>query len=316
MRSLPAVLPLLLAVALPARPDEPPPEAVLADLPFLEHPEPSRIVIDLAPPDARRSLRFLVATGASHSVATPRAARELGIQVRRIKHDPYRRATLLGRDVQLWVDARSSDTASKTGWEYAMLGGQFLAEYVLELDFHARRVRLLDPERYRVPEETGADDEAVLPLVMRMNRPAVEIDLNGERSLLMIVTGAPPPLVLSGAMAERAGVARVDGPKLRAGSVLGPVGGELGRVEELRLGDLVVEDVPAFVSPRGWYNLAMPGESAIGFELLEHFQVRIDYPRRRVWLKRAPTAPKRFMGREYETFEDLLEQPEPAEPAT
>jgi len=158
-----AVLALAIAVAPAARAGEPPPEAVLADLPFLDFPEPHRVVVDLAPEGNARALRFLLDTGASHNVATPRAAAEFGIRVRRYKRDPYRRKTALGRDVQIHVDTRSSDTASRTGWEYALLGGDFLGQYVLELDFRGRRVRFLDPKRYEAPSNPGRRARASCP---------------------------------------------------------------------------------------------------------------------------------------------------------
>jgi predicted aspartyl protease len=65
-------------------------------------------------------------TGASKSVLTPRVARQLGVSVRRTKNTPYRRATRLGRDLSFYIDTRRTDTASRTGWEYGFLGGEFL----------------------------------------------------------------------------------------------------------------------------------------------------------------------------------------------
>ena len=303
---------LALAVAAPALARDPASEAVLADLPFLDYPEPHRIVVDLAPEGASRALRFIVDTGASHSVATPRAAAALGIRVRRQKRDPYRRKTLLGRDVQIAVDTRYSDTASRTGWEYALLGGQFLAEYVVELDFRARRLRLLDPDRFEVPESVDAADEAVMPLVLRMNRPAVELLVNGRPTLAMIDTGAQPALILSGKSADTAGVPAGSAPRFQSGSAVGPMLSELRRVDELKLGSFTFTDLRAVVNPHGWYNQVTPGGSVVGYELLERFLVRIDYERRRVWLKRNPDAPSPTAGK---PRADLDGAPPPAEPA-
>lgn len=57
-------------------------------------------------------------TGATFSVFTPLFVRSLGVTVRRTKSTPYRRATKLGRDLQFFVDTESSDTGSRTNWEY------------------------------------------------------------------------------------------------------------------------------------------------------------------------------------------------------
>jgi len=192
-----AILAALLAVAPLSRASEPPPEAVLAELPF-EAGESNRVIIDLAPEGSAKPFPLFLDTGADWSVLTPRMARDLGVKVRRLKNDPYRRETRLGRDLQFWIDDRSSDTASKTGWEYGLLGGQFLAEYVLEIDFPARRVRFLDRRRYEVPEQTDAPDEAVLPVKLVSNRPAVEIGVEGRPILVMLDTGAPPTATIQG----------------------------------------------------------------------------------------------------------------------
>lgn len=296
-------------VALPvaAGADEPTPEAVLADLPFLEYPEPHRVVVDLAP-EGSRPLRFIVDTGASHNVATPRAAKELGINVRRHKRDPYRRKTLLGRDVHVLVDTRSSDTASRTGWEYALLGGQFLAEYVVEFDFAQRRMRLLHRKRYEVPERTEAPDELVLPLSMRSNRPGVKLEIEGKPTLLLLDSGAPPPVVLSGKVAEAVGMDPTRGPAFESRGVLGSTMAELRWIKSLAIGRFTFTGVPAVVHPKGFYNQAMQNDSLIGYELLSMFTVRLDYPRRRLWLKQRPDAELTFAGHRFDGLDDLLEK--------
>jgi predicted aspartyl protease len=296
-----------LVFALAARADDPPPEALLADLPFLDFPEPRRVVVDLAPEGHARALRFMLDTGASHSVATPRAAAALGIRVRRHKRDPYRRKTALGRDVQIYVDTASSDTASRTGWEYALLGGDFLGRYVLELDFAGRRVRFFDAGRWAVPESLDEPGQAVVPLHVRSNRPGVSLELNGTRRIVLVDTGAPPPLVVSGKFATDAGLPPNDFPHFRSLSALGPMDSELRRVETLGLGPFVFSGVPAVVNEHGWYNLGVSSDSVIGYELLAQFsRVRIDYPHRRMWLELNPDAEITFEGRSFDHFEDLF----------
>jgi len=310
-RSLP-VAALAIALALPASAGEPPADAVLADVPFLEFPEPRRVVVDLAPEGNSRPLRFLVDTGATHNVATPRAAAEFGISVRRHKFDPYRRKTVLGRDVQIYVDTRSSDTASKTGWEYALLGGDFMGRYVIEFDFAGRHMRFLDADRYRVPESVDVAGQAVVPLQVRNNRPGVALELNGSSRIVLVDTGAPPPLIVSGKVAEDAGLPANDLPRFRTGTVLGPMSSELRFVETLALGPFVFSGVPAIVAQRGWYNQAMSNDSAVGYELLTQFsRVRIDYPRQRMWLERDPDAVLTFQG---EPVDALGDRATPGEP--
>ena len=123
---LPNVVALLVFVfALSAAAGEPPADALIGELPFLVEPNASvnRIFVNLAP-EGRRELRMMLDTGAAPNVLTPLYARSLGILVRRNKSSPYRRSTVLGRDLQFWIDTRSSDTGSKTGFEYGLLGGE------------------------------------------------------------------------------------------------------------------------------------------------------------------------------------------------
>ncbi len=229
---------------------------------------------------------MLLDTGASFSVATPLAARALGVRVRRAKQTPYRRRTLLGRDLQFTIDTSSSDTGSKTGFEYALLGGNFLAEYVVEIDFPSRRVRFIDRKRYRVPESVEGPDEAVVPLEIVGNRPGLYVEFNGEKTLVLLDTGAPTAVLMSGELAKRASISHEPGPGLRAGSVLGPVRIERGMARSLRLGPFEFEDVPVEVAPRGFYNLGFPGDALLGYEMLAGFVLRLDYPRERLWLRR------------------------------
>lgn len=282
----------------PTRSADPPSDAVLAELPFLASDEPNRIVVDLAP-DGDTPLRLLVDTGAAASVLTPRYARKLGVSVRREKGTPYRRETRLGRDLQFWVDIQSSDTASKTGWEYGLLGGTFLREYVLELDFARRRIRFLDPERYRVPKKVDAENEAVLPLQIVGNRPIVDAAIGGEAVHLLLDTGAWQTGVLSGETARTAGLeaARLSG--VRAGSVWGPVDVEFAEAPSLRLGPFELTRVPLLVAPKGWYNQGSSTDSLLGYDVLAQFTVRIDYPHRRLWLRRRADVELTYAGVPY-----------------
>src|SRR5262245_59957801 len=219
-----------------------PPEAVLAELPFLDSPEPNRIVVDLAPEGSAKPLRLMLDTGASQAMLTPRAARELGVQVRRTKQDAYRRPTRLGRDLQFYIDVASSDTGATTAWNYGVFGGQFLSEYVLEIDFPARRVRLIDPKKFSVPATVSAEGEAVLPVRMVSQRPGVEVEVNGAKSLLMLDTGSTGT-VISGKVAQRAKLTSAPAEGLSSGMVLGPMEVELGEARSLRIGPFEFSDL-------------------------------------------------------------------------
>jgi predicted aspartyl protease len=277
---------------------EPPAEAVVGDLPFQNGDEPNRILLDLAP-EGGTPFVMMLDTGASESILTPLMARRLGVTVRRQKSSPYRRATRLGRDLQFWIDTQSSDTGSKTGWEYGLLGGDFLDHFVVELDFPGRRVRFLDPKKYRVPERVDAPDERVLPVKIVGSRIAVPIELGGATLQLALDTGAPDTMILSGPAARKAGIDVDSLPDFgTAGSVLGPVEQRIYEAADLRLAGFSFAPIPVIVAPKGWYNQGLGNDSLLGYDVLAQFVMRIDYPRRRLWLKRTSERVTLF-GREY-----------------
>ena len=302
-------LAVLLAVApasgLAAPASEPAPDAVLAELPFLHAEEPNRVLVDLAEPGGKPFVMMLD-TGASDSVVTPLMARKLGITVRRNKQTPYRRGTRLGRDIEVWVDTSSSDTGSKTGWEYGLLGGRFLAEYVVEIDFPGRHVRFLDRKKYEVPKAVDASDERVLPFQLVSNRITVPIQLAGRESEVMLDTGAGAPAILSGKAAKKAAI---DVEKLpyfgRGGTVLGPMELSLLESPQLAFAGFEFPGQPVLVAPRGWYNSAGSTDSVIGVDVLRQFVVRIDYPRRRLWLKRTGDPRPTLYGADFATAKEV-----------
>ena len=84
-----------------------------------------------------------------------------------------------------------------------------------------------------------------------------------------------------------------------------PVLLEVRRVDELIVGHWTRRGVPAQVDHHGRFQWEQPGAARLGYGFLSRHVVRIDYPRRRLWLRRIPDAPKTFHGRPYEEFEDL-----------
>jgi hypothetical protein len=284
---------------------EPPPDAVLAELPFLHPEEPNRVYVDLAE-EGGKPMVMMLDTGASDSVVTPLMARKLGITVRRNKQTPYRRGTLLGRDLELWVDTRSSDTGSKTGWEYGLLGGRFLAEYVVEIDFPRRRVRFLDRKAYEVPKEVDAEGEAVLPFELVSNRIGVPVRIAGHELEVMLDTGAGAPAIVSGKAAKKAGVDVEALPYFgRGGTVLGPMELSLLDAPSLAFAGFEFPGQPVLVAPRGWYNQAGTTDSVLGVDVLRQFVVRIDYPRRRLWLKRTGDPRPTLYGADYAAAKEV-----------
>lgn len=294
-----AVLFIALSIAsLASAGSDVPPEAVVAELPFLASDEVNRIYVDLAP-EGSDPFRLMLDTGASFSVLTPLAARAAGVSVRVTKDTPYRRTTRLGRDVQFYVDTSSSDTGSKTGWEYGVLGANFLENYVVELDFAKRCVRFLDPDRYAVPEKAESADESVLPIKLTSSRPILEVRVDGHPIEVLVDTGWPTTAVLSGRAAKAIGI---DVDALLAfgelHTVVGSTPTRLYEAREIEIAGKRVARVPIVVSPKGWFNQGASNDSVIGYDLLSRFLVRIDYARKRIWLRRQ-SEPVTYLGVDY-----------------
>jgi predicted aspartyl protease len=283
-----AVLLVVLAAPAPAGADEVPAQAVVAEIPFAPSGGAQQVRIDVAPP-GKPPLVMMLDTGSSTSTMTPGAARAAGVSVRRNKQDPYRRDTRLGRDVQFRVDARRSDTGGPTGFEYAALGGDFLSHYVVEIDFGAAQVRLLDPRRYSVPEAAAGADEAVVRFQLTSNRPLLEAEVDGRPVPVVLSTGMSNAVVLSGVAARAVGLdpeALPDGGRLDLYAI-GSAPVRAHEAESIRVGGLELGGRRILVSPSGMFNAgSAQGDSVLGIEALSDAVIRVDYPRRRLWLRR------------------------------
>jgi predicted aspartyl protease len=294
------VLAAYLLAPIGARAGEPQPEALIAELPF-QGDETNRIHLNLAPEGSKRPLRMMLDTGAAGSVFSPGAARDAGVRVRRIKSSPYRRKTALGRDLQFWIDTSASDTGTRMGWEYGLLGCNFLEHYVVELDFEQRRVRFYDPDAYTVPEEPAGPDEVVLKMHLNGKRPMIDLPVDGTKVRFLVDTGAPFPLMIAGSIAEKGGL-RADLGEMSASMILGPVAMQVGEAQRVDVGAIALEHVPLLVMPRGAYNWAGPNDSIVGYDTLVEFKVRLDYARRRVWLRRRADAQHTFLGGDWARY--------------
>lgn len=279
------------SLAVGAKPEE---EGSTRQLPF-EPAATNRIVVDLAPEGTAKRLPLIVDTGSSHSVMSPKVARRLGIPVRAAKRSPYRRATRLGRDLSFFVDASTSDTSSGVSDRYGLLGGNFLARFVLQLDFEGRRVGFLDPT---TPPAPGAAGEVALPLRIVSDRPHLEVRVDGSPLRVLLDTGDPFSLSLMRRSARELGISSSRVPGLVVWGVVGPLRVELGEVRKLGIGPFELERVPVLVH-EGNYNQGDASGAAIGVDLLALFDVRIDYPGRQLRLRQRSSRIRLF-GADYQ----------------
>jgi len=286
------------AQANPKAADGSPEAALIRELPFEDHAiEMNRIIVNLARP-GRRPFELMLDTGAQDSVLTPGAAKRNGVSIRRAKTSPYIKDTSLGIPLRFWVDTRWSDQSSGVGWEYGLLGGRFLAQFVVELDFDAAVVRFYDPRKFSVPENATGPGEFVVPVRITGNRPFIDVDVGGEKLLQVLLdTGAPGTLMASAEALQKIGLDTGDLPVAgRIQSTRGRVDLKLEESQAVRIGPFDLGEVPMEVFPRGAFNVGGNTDSLIGYDLISQFKVRIDYPNERLWLKRRENTRSTFLG--------------------
>ena len=278
---------VFVSIARAAYPDDVPLEAVVAAVPFEASPWPNRIFLNLAP-DGAPPFKLMLDTGATDSYFTAFAARELGISISPVKHE-YRHVTRLGTDLHFYVDTRvEAGSEREKERAYGLLGGNLLHDYVVDFDFSGRKVRFLDPKRYAVPESTTDPEAAVVPIRVGAHRPIAEIRVNGRPLRVLVDTGCPVPVVLSGRAARDVGIDPEKLPEFgEMATMLGPMKLRLLEAAEVEIGGLRFSSVPIEVAPHGWYGTSAESkDSVIGYDLVSRFRARIDYRRARMWLGR------------------------------
>ena len=278
---------------------DPPPGALIAEIPFEEDSQVTRIAINLAP-EGNRPFVMELDTGASDSMMTAEMAKKMGINIRALKSTPYRRRTRLGRDLLFRIDSGSSDRASKSGWSVGLLGARFLAHYLVELDYPGRMVRFYNPKKYKLPKKVTAPNERIVKLKRGGTRLGVEVEVDGKSILTLLDTGAPSPLLLSGKAARKVGI-EIDSLEAIGdiGTLYGTTEARLYETEDFELAGFEFPLTPIVVAPKGLFNAGGSTDSVLGYDILRHFVIRLDYKKARMWLRRAPETPMTFLGRDY-----------------
>lgn len=269
--------------------------AVLADLPMLAVTGSPRVHFDLAavgdPP-----LPVVLDTGFGATVASAGGLRTFGGE--RVPGDQpvYRRNTVLGRPLSVLPTNEKTEQAQD--YPFVRLGGAFLRDFVLELDFEAGRVRFLDPEKVELPEIANGPGEAVFDLIIFNSRPFIEIDVNDRPVRLALDTSAPVPIWLSTRSLIEAAISPKALPVLRRRgerqSIL-----RVFETDTVRLGSVDLGVFPLIVSKDSLMDAFGANGHVLGIDLLSQFRVRLDIARGRLWLERQGSEPVRFAGLPY-----------------
>jgi hypothetical protein len=169
----------------------------------------------------------------------------------------------------------------------AILGGEFLRKYAVELDYERKLIRLYEPARFQYQGEGVA-----APLTMMQGIPFITLTVtlpNGKRvqGRFLLDTGGAMTIHIYRQIAAREGL--LDGLPVLPESGLG-IGGTTRR-SAARGAGLVIgpfempHPVVAFTDDAAGLRTDPQSAGLIGMEVLSRFDVTLDYSRERIYLK-------------------------------
>ena len=175
-----------------------------------------------------------------------------------------------------------------------IIGGEFIKQFVLELDYQARSIRLHDRKRFRYdgPGETVPIEltPSAAPVVTATLTP-----LGGApiRHRFMLDIGSGLALAIHTPFVAEHNLLGGGIPTIRASGMAGAGGvsvGRLGRVAAFEIGSFKLENVIALFSQDKIGAFANPSLAGnIGAQIASRFRLILDYSRKRIMLEPAPT---------------------------
>ena len=177
---------------------------------------------------------------------------------------------------------------------YGIIGYEVFRQFVVEINYTQKYVRLHDPFRYKPKKKSVA-----IPIEIKRSKPYVSAtltDYRGEKinSQWLVDTGASQAISL---FDDDLPVPEVSVDAFLGMGLSGGVFGKLGRVQSFAIGDFNFSDVIAgypnaeslnMVSGQGnWYG-------NLGAEIMSRFHVVFDYPNKTLYLRKNSAFKKAF----------------------
>lgn len=264
--------------------------------------------------DKSRPLSFVLDTGARRGVIDIDRAKELGLNLEgQVRIGGAGTQTSTGAMVR---DARWSlvglenfsqpisvaiplgNIAARFGNDFdGIIGGDFISEFVVEVDYEARLLKLHDKSKFKY---TGAGE--IIPIqINEHGHPTLEaevtpIDSKPIRAKFVLDIGSGGSLALHSPFVTEHNL--LNGKNIRAIGIGGAGGqstGRFGRVAELKIGSFKISNPPAlFSQDKGgaFANAALAGN--IGQQIASKFKLFLDYANRRIILEPAKSFAERF----------------------
>lgn len=173
---------------------------------------------------------------------------------------------------------------------HGMIGFNMFKDYVVKIDYPARKITLTKPEHYSY---NGKDKDIVLPLTFEHNKPFVTTNIVTDqnqdvRVKLMVDTGASDALWLSSKSDSALKVPAKSIETFLGRGLSGDLFGKKGRIGAIWVGPLVLYE-PIVAFPENDLLDQLIGQDdrngTLGAEILRRFYVTMDYPNKRLVLR-------------------------------
>ncbi len=271
----------------------------------------NHLVIVKATINKSRPLSFLLDTGASLAIARSNIAQELKLSLSgsvngrgagpgsqtgsRVTHARWSLVGLerLAQPVSFALPLPELPFALGRDID-GIVGGEFIRQFVVELDYQAHVLRLHDPATFAysgpgetLPLEFNADGH---PVVAATVVPSAGMRLEGR---FLFDIGSSLALALHAPLVREHNLLGSPSKTIRsmgAGGVGGRSDGRIGRVTTFQVGSFTLQNpITLFSQAAGgaFANAALAGN--IGAQIANRFRVFLDYSRRRLILEPAPT---------------------------
>jgi predicted aspartyl protease len=235
--------------------------------------------------DARRVAELKLATGASGDARTGGGS----VEASAVENVSFRagKAELAGASA-VAINLAPLDAALGTRID-GILGYEFFARYVVQIDYPAARLRVFEPDAFR--DDGG---HAVMPITFEEQLPIARVTLRradggSADATLEVDTGLTGSLTLTRAFVDAHRLIAPEQPRVRitTGALLpGQVAAEVVRVPHVTIGAADIDGVIANVNPTE-KDAGVQGKvvGLLGGDLLRRFLVTIDYSRSRILLE-------------------------------
>jgi len=170
-----------------------------------------------------------------------------------------------------------------------LLGGDYLSQFVLVIDYPRARWSLVDPERFTPPAVPA------IPVVLKSGGVFVPVQVAGSAASFFLDTGNGGRTIVLDVPAQASLAPAKSRDFLLSGAIRSGAGGSADATPcrgELRIGDVVVPDAQLFVASAREGTVMGKMQGILGVGLLRYFRMTLDYPRARLYLEQALPFPK------------------------